>query len=203
MQPNLKSTLLDEVQQLFHRHGVRALSEDQIITSLSISPATFYEMFQDKNDLVDQAARHDLERQKREHAAMFAKAGSPVERILLLLQHGIKELRNIPGTLYSEIQQDHPQTWAMMLDHLATYSYPQIHNLLNDGILQKQFRSDINIELVTKIILEQVNLLLNADIFPPSRYNLSEVFRSIYLYYIRGICTDEGFKLVAAHFSKA
>lgn len=198
----LHHTLLEEVRVLFLREGVSALSLEQIIQKLNVSPATFHGMFDDKDDLVTQVVVHDLERQRREHAALFANTENPVERILMLLQHGINEMQQTPSTNYAEVQQEHPTAWNLLMDHLVTYSYPQIHGLLNDGILRKQFRGDINIELVTKIILEQVNLILNTDIFPPSRYNLAEVFRSIYLYYIRGICTDEGMQLAASHFAR-
>ena len=44
--------------------------------------------------------------------------------------------------------------------------------------------------------------MLNPHIFPPDRYNMSEVFRSIFLYYIRGICTDEGARIAAGHFAR-
>jgi AcrR family transcriptional regulator len=198
----LHHTLLEEVRVLFLREGIGPLSLEQIIQKLNVSPATFHGMFEDKDDLVTQVVVHDMERQQREHAALFARTDNPVERILLLLQDGIQELQQTPSTNYADIQREHPAAWNLMMDHLVTYSYPQIHELLNDGILRKQFRGDINIELVTKIILEQINLILNTDIFPPSRYNLAEVFRSIYLYYIRGICTDEGMQLAASHFAR-
>ncbi|MCR5888197.1 TetR/AcrR family transcriptional regulator [Hymenobacter sp. J193] len=198
----LQQTILEETQQLFLQHGISGLPLDALIQHLKISPATFRGMFADKDDLVLQVARYDLERQKKEHAALFAQTSSPVERILMLLQHGIGEMQKVPGTYYVEVQEQHPTTWEVLMDHLTTYSYPQIHGLLNEGILQKELRGDINIELVTKIILEQLNLILNPVVFPPSRYNLSEVFRSVYLYYVRGLCTEEGIRAAAAHFSR-
>jgi hypothetical protein len=45
-------------------------------------------------------------------------------------------------------------------------------------------------------------MVLNPVVFPPERYNLAEVFRSIYLYYIRGICTDAGARVVEAFFAR-
>ena len=45
-------------------------------------------------------------------------------------------------------------------------------------------------------------MLLNPQVFPPDRYNMREVFRSIFLYYIRGICTDEGARIAAEHFAQ-
>lgn len=202
MNLNLKNTLLEEAQQIFLRQDVTTLSEEQLISLLDVAPATFYGLFQDKNDLVNQTVAHDLERQKREHKALFEQYTTPVEQMLALLSYGIAEMKKSGPMDFLVFQQQHPQAWDTLMQHLATYSYPQVHNLLNNGILQKQFRGDINIELVSKIILEQMNLILNPHVFPPQRYNLAEVFRSIYLYYIRGLCTDEGMKLAASHFSR-
>ena len=50
--------------------------------------------------------------------------------------------------------------------------------------------------------MKQLNLLLNPPVFPPDRFNMAEVFRSIFLYYIRGICTDEGARITAEHFAR-
>ena len=88
------------------------------------------------------------------------------------------------------------------MSNVNTYSAPQLQQLLNDGIRNREFRSDINIQLVTKIIIEQLNMLLNPQVFPPDRYYMREVFRSIFLYYIRGICTDEGARIAAEYFAR-
>ncbi|SNC76839.1 transcriptional regulator, TetR family [Hymenobacter gelipurpurascens] len=198
-----KERLLEQAPSLFARAGgITALSEDGLLSQLGLSATEFQETFQNKDEFVTQAVRFDLDRQKREHQELFARLQSPVERMLGLLQHGIGEMQKAPQTDYVVVQQEHPRVWEMLMQHLANYSAPQIHSLLNEGILLRQFRGDINIELVTKIILEQMNLILNTNVFPPSRYNLAEVFRSIYLYYIRGICTEEGIRLAAAHFAR-
>ena len=46
-------------------------------------------------------------------------------------------------------------------------------------------------------------MMINPKVFPPEKYDLSEVFRSIYLYYVRGICTETGGKLAEAYFAKS
>ena len=89
-----------------------------------------------------------------------------------------------------------------MMNHLQSYSAPQLQQLLNGGIHNQLFRSDKSIKLITKTLLEQITLMLNPRVFPPDRYNMSEVFRSIFLYYIRGICTDEGARIAAEHFAR-
>ena len=56
--------------------------------------------------------------------------------------------------------------------------------------------------MVTRVLAEQFNLLLSPPVFPPDWFNVAEMFRSIFLYYIRGICTDEGARIAAEHFAR-
>ena len=45
-------------------------------------------------------------------------------------------------------------------------------------------------------------MLLNPQVFLPERFDMVEVFRSIFLYYIRSICTDKGARIAAEHFAR-
>ncbi|AYA37931.1 TetR/AcrR family transcriptional regulator [Hymenobacter oligotrophus] len=202
MSRTLRDTLLEEAHLLFRREGIESQSQEQIINVLDVSPATFREMFADKADLVLQTMRYDIERQKREHVELFARVQNPVGQLLGLLELGIRDLREISPSYFADLIHHYPEVWDVGQQHLATYSYPQISGILNEGVLQKMLRGDINIGLVTKIILEQLNMVLNEQIFPPARYNTAEVFRSVYLYYIRGLCTDEGIRAAAAYFAR-
>ncbi|TGE14475.1 TetR/AcrR family transcriptional regulator [Hymenobacter elongatus] len=203
MSLTLRDTLLEEALQLFQTQGITNLSLERIMTKLDISPATFREMFHDKEDLVLQTMQYDIERQKREHVELFQRVPNPVGRLLSLLELGIRDLRKISSPAYfSDLVQHYPQVWAVGMQHLEDYSYPQTHSLLNEGVVQKLLRGDINIALVSKIIIEQLNMVLNEQVFPASRYNVAEVFRSVYLYYIRGLCTDEGIKAASSYFAR-
>jgi AcrR family transcriptional regulator len=203
MNPTLRDTLLEETIQLFQTRGITNLPLEQIMEKLDISPTTFREMFHDKEDLVIQVTQYDIERQKREHAELFKRVDNAVARLLSLLEMGIRDLRKVKAPQYfSDLIQDYPQAWEMGQQHLAEYSMPQIHNLLNEGILQKSMRGDINIALVSKIIIEQLYMVLNEQIFPPGRYDVAEVFRSVYLYYVRGLCTDDGLKAASTYFAR-
>ena len=50
--------------------------------------------------------------------------------------------------------------------------------------------------------LERLNMVLNPLIVPSGRFGPAEAFRSIFLHYIRGICTDEGARIAAGHFAR-
>ena len=187
---------------VFYQHGLQSAPDTALAAALHTSVPALTAQFPSRELLVHQAMLADLERQKREHVELYARYTTAVERLYGLLSLGLRDLTQMPDTFYSELQAGFPQSWEAVLGHLNTYSSPQLQQLLNDGIRARLFRSDINIQLVTKIILEQCNMMLNPQVFPPDRFNMAEVFRSIFLYYIRGICTDEGARIAAEHFAR-
>ena len=187
---------------VFYQHGLAAAPDSKLATALGTTPAALLAQFPSRELLVHHAMLADLERQKQEHIDLYAEFPTAVERLYGLLRLGLRDLAQMPDAFYGELQAGYPLTWEAVLNHLNTYSAPQLQQLLNDGIRAKLFRSDINIQLVTKIILEQLNMMLNPLIFPPERFSPAEVFRSIFLYYIRGICTDEGARIAAEHFAR-
>ena len=195
----LKDTILQEAITIFKWEGLGNVTEAYILKKLDISQATFREMFKSIPDLVNKAMEYDLAVQRNEHKHLLAHSPNAVADVMALLLHGINQVKQTNPLYYQQLQQNFPQAWDMGMEHLYSYSYPQVHGIINKGILEGNFRKDINIQLVTKIIMEQLNMLLNPVMFPPDRYNLAEVFRSIFLYYLRGLCTDTGGKH-AEHF---
>ncbi|GAC1383653.1 MAG: hypothetical protein NVSMB30_31100 [Hymenobacter sp.] len=196
------ATSLEAAMPVFYHYGLSAAPDAALASALHLTVADFTAHYPDRAALVHQVVLADIERQKREHVALYAQFPSAVERLYALLRMGLRELAGVPSSFYADLQAGYPQAWSAMMDHMASYSSPQLQQLLNDGIRNRLFRLDINIQLVTKVLVEQANMLLNPLIFPPDRFNMSEVFRSIFLYYIRGICTDDGARIAAEHFAR-
>ncbi|MFT2009740.1 TetR/AcrR family transcriptional regulator [Pontibacter sp. 13R65] len=195
-------TILEEILRIFKRDGIEANTQEDIIKRLDIRHSTFQELFSSKADMVRKVVLFDLKEQDKIKEKMLAGAQNSVEEIMLLLVDGINTIKQLNPAYITDLQQHYPEVWQLCLDHLDSYSYYQISEIINKGVLQGLFRKDVNIELVTRIILAQLNMMLNPQIFLPAKYNLSEVFRSIYLYYLRGICTEQGGKLAEAFFTK-
>ncbi|MFD2246792.1 TetR/AcrR family transcriptional regulator [Pontibacter ruber] len=194
-------TILGELLQIFKRDGIESHTDEDLIRILDIRQTTFKELFSSRADMVKQVVLLDIEQQKREQTQLLAKAANPVEEFMLLLQDGIRRIREINPVFIGDMQR-YPEAWKMSMEHVSSNNQQVNADILNRGILEGYFRKDINLQVVTKIILEQFFMMINPNIFPPQKYDLSEVFRSIYLYYVRGFCTDTGSKLAEEFFSK-
>ena len=199
---SLRETVLQEALTIFKKNGLEGITEASMMQRVGISQATFREIFTNMDDMVVQVMAYDAELQVEEHRRLLANSNNAVDDILILLKDGIDNLKKTNPVLFTQLQQDYPKAWANSLEHVNSYSYPKVHGILNKGVLEGNFRHDVNLVLVSKIIFEQLYMILNPLVFPPDRYNLAEVFRSIYLYYIRGICTNSGAKLAEDFFSR-
>ena len=186
---------------VFRRDGFVMPADETLATALKMTPASLAAQFPNRAALALHSLRTDLERQKQDHVRMYESYPSPVERLYALINYSIQDFL-ITGPRYFADLAQLPGTWQELQDHLAAYSTPQLHRLLNDGIRQGLFRSDINIQLVTIIIVEQAKIAITPGIFPPGGFQVAEIFRSIFLYYIRGLCTDQGARLAAEHFAR-
>ncbi|MDX5347002.1 MAG: TetR/AcrR family transcriptional regulator [Hymenobacteraceae bacterium] len=193
--------ILDRALLLLQQKGTDAMPEDKLPQLIGISPEEFKDIFGSKEEMISKLMTFDLKEQDKANEEIISNSGNSIEALLNLIQVGIERLKRINPVVIGQIQQQYPEAWQLYQNHNETYSYYQVYDLINKGILDQDFRKDINIELVTKIILAQSGILFNPAMFPPDRYNLAEVFRSIYLYYIRGICTDKGAKTSEDYFS--
>lgn len=182
----LSETILARLLQVFRREGIERYTEEELAQQVGVQKHDLEELFADKADMVRKVVAYDFKEQEKQDELLLQKAANPVEEIILLLQNGIQELKTVNPAYIADLQQHYPEVWQLCLERLGTYNYHLNLNVINKGILQGYFRKDINLQLVVKIILEQFNMLINPTIFPPERYELGEVFRSVYLYYVRG-----------------
>lgn len=199
----LLNQLLTKANALFRQVGIGVLHEEQLAAALDLTPSTFRTTFGSKAELVAQVTQRNLARQRQEHTELFANLETPVECLLGLLHHSMQELRRSPNYDYHVLRDTCPKAWEYIQDYLHDYSFPLLVRLLQEAIAEGQLRADLDPTFIARIILAQFSLVTNETYFPPDHTNLAEVYRNIFFYYVRGLCTEEGARLTTVHFAKA
>ena len=202
MEDIVRHQLLDRALELFRQVGVRLVHEEQLAAALDLTPAAFRDLLGSKAEVVAQVTRRNLERQRREHAELFANLSSPVECLVALARHGLHELRRSPHYDYYVIRTDYPLAWQAFQEHFYDYTCPLIKRLVHEGIAEGLFRAELEPALVARILLAQLNLVLNETYFPPDHINLADVYFHVFSPYIRGLCTPAGLRLAAPLFER-
>ena len=73
---------------------------------------------------------------------------------------------------------------------------------LEDGIRQGLFRENLNIPIVAKLYVGRIVLIMDPTVFPPSEFDVKDVFFENIRYHIRGIASEEGVKYLKQRFKK-
>jgi hypothetical protein len=71
-----------------------------------------------------------------------------------------------------------------------------IRQNLEWGIKEELYRSDIDVDILSKFRLESIMIPFNIDLYPPSRYKLVEVTKVIIEHFVFGIASMKGHKLI-------
>jgi hypothetical protein len=94
------------------------------------------------------------------------------------------------------MEKFHNSTWKKLKEENEKEGFMLTNELLKKGIKEGLFREDINIQIVSKLFHEQMNLLANEEIFPRDEFNYTDVFQNLTINFMRGISTKKGIELI-------
>lgn len=189
-----KDKILNGVEELFMRYGVRSISMDDIARHLAVSKKTLYQHFADKEELVLEVTRHLLEKNYRECEEIRAKADNPVEELALISLWMKKSMEEINPTMLFDLQKYHVKAWNLWLEFKNKFIHEEVIRNLTVGI-EGGYMRPVNKAIMGILRVEFVQMAFNQDIFPREKFNLAEVQSQIFDHFVFGLVTEKGRKL--------
>lgn len=191
-----RTRILTEADSLFKRRGVRAVTMDDIARELGMSKKTLYQYFSNKAEIVQGVSSAYFEQERCMTDEIMEKAKDPVEEILLILQAFTNTMHEIPTNMVYEIQKYYPKAWCQFHEFKETYIMDAVRQNLITGVEKGLYRKDMDIEIVTKLRVEQLEMIFDQDKFPPKKYDAMMVQAEQFTLFLHGIVTMKGKKLI-------
>ena len=186
--------ILHGASELFMRYGVKSITMDEIARHLSMSKKTIYQHFADKDELVNTFARESMEKQQCQILVMEKSCSNIMEAIMKLSEFLRSTVCNInPGLLF-DLKKYFPKAWKVFQEHKKKFLKEHIIRTLRTGIEQGYFRKDLNLEVMARLRIEQIEMAFNPEIFPESEFNIKEVHMQLFQHFMLGICTLDGYE---------
>jgi len=192
----VKERILTKAAELFMRYGIRSITMDEIAAQLGISKKTIYQFFTDKDDMV--AAVIDLEIGKNEAECIQFRDDSEnaVHQIFLALESLEEMLKYTNPLMLYDLEKHHPRSFNKLREYKYRFLYKVILENLQAGIAEENYRPDINLDVAVKWRIESAFLVFNPDLFPHSKYQISEVNFELAILFLHGVATPKGKKLI-------
>lgn len=192
----MKQRLLGAAHDLFMKYGIRSVSMDDIAKHLSISKKTIYQEYKDKDELVHELLQVKLKEDKEEFHALEKRSENTVDEILNLMKHMGKVIGQVNPAVFYDLQKYHPETWKLFKDFKEDFILKMVECTLTRGIRQGLIRPEINVKIISKMRMEQIEMGFNPSLFPPDKFQLVDVQLSMIDHFLYGICTMKGHKLI-------
>ena len=186
--PELRELIIETAVEAFTIHGIKSITMDDIANSLGISKRTLYEVFSDKETLLEECILRGQKEADEFVKEVLATAENVLEVLLKCYLRSIEKFHATNKKFFEDIKK-YPKAYELLRSRSDQDSEETIQ-FFKDGVKQGIFRADVNFAIVNLLVREQIDLLMNTDIC--KRYSFLEVYESIMFTYLRGISTEKG-----------
>lgn len=188
----LRERIILAAVELFTTNGIKSITMDEIAASLGISKRTLYEVFPDKETLLEECI---LKSQK--DGDIFVKgvietSSNVLEVLLRCYQWSIERFHATNKKFFEDIKK-YPKAYQLMKNNRSRSSEDTV-NFFKEGVKQGIFRDDVNFAIINLLVRDQLDLLMNSDIC--NEYSFLEVYESIMFTFLRGISTEKGARVL-------
>ena len=181
------------------RYGIRSITMDEIATQLGISKKTIYQFFTDKDDMVMAVIDQEIQKNETDCLQFRNDADNAVHQIFLALESLEEMLKSTNPLMLYDLEKHHPRAYKKVKEYKYQFLYQMTVDNLQWGMRDGVYRSDIQIDIVAKNRIESAFLIFNQDLFPHSRYKVSEVNYELAMFFMHGVVTEKGKELIGKY----
>lgn len=194
----LREKIIAAAGELFVKEGIRSITMDDIAASFGISKRTLYEVFTDKETLLMEAIRRDVEQEEAYMREQVAHSRNVLEVIMKRYQRSIERFHDTNKKFFEDIKK-YPRAYELMRNGNNRTTEDAV-NFFKEGVCQGYFREDVNFPIVNHLLRAQMDILIESDIC--KTYPFLDVYESIMFTFLRGISTPKGLEELERFISK-
>jgi AcrR family transcriptional regulator len=188
--------ILKGAEELFFRYGLKGITMDDIAKHLGMSKRTIYQHFPTKDSIISALLKAHREKNDEQIKSFHETAADAVEEILMTMQQ-LKSMFGVmnPRLLF-ELKKFHPKVWQEFQDFKQNVIMQSVTENIKLGIKQGIYRDDIDVAILSRLRVEQIELAWNPEIFPPSTHDTTKVHIVLIDHFLHGLLNSNGYRLL-------
>jgi AcrR family transcriptional regulator len=189
---DIKERIIIDSWTLFTKYGIRSMTMDTLSEEMRISKRTIYEHFKDKDTLLSDVIKYFKLQQAAEAHKMIEESDNAIEAMFRIMRRSVQMMKQMNPAFFHDIRKYHSRTFKELTEHSDIRDFKVTLNLLETGVKQKIFRSELNIDIVNRTLHELFNLFSPESSLTQADYHRKDLFDNILIPYFRGISTEKG-----------
>lgn len=169
---------------------------DDIARHLGISKKTIYHFFKDKNELVVELVKKKLKEDEEQINDIIKRSGNVIEEMINMMKCSEDIFSRINPIVIHDMQKYHSDAWKQFQKFKADVLIRTLEELLVKGMKQGYIRPEIDVKIMARMRVNQVEMGFNTILFPVAEFNTWKVQYQFLEHFNYGICTLKGYKLL-------
>ncbi|MCF0206744.1 MAG: TetR/AcrR family transcriptional regulator [Bacteroidales bacterium] len=191
-----KEVILNHALMMFNVNGIKPVTMDNISMDLKISKRTLYEIFDNKDDVVEQVMDYDITHKHEEIKEIIRKTDNIFAALSEIVEKMLAKKRKMKQNprFYEDLKKYYPATYAQTIKRINEDMFNTVFKLIERGKLEGYFKKEIDTEIIISTIIVIVKATQNGS------YDLSKTTRNFFdtlvIPYLIGISTESGRELL-------
>jgi TetR/AcrR family transcriptional regulator, cholesterol catabolism regulator len=195
--------IINKISEIYKRYGIKSITMDDLARDLGVSKKTLYLHFKDKKEVVEKVIHHLIAAQK---CGISETINTPntnaIDKLMMMTQFFAEHLKNSNASLAYDLQKYYSDVWNDVVEFKREEIFGHIMENIKSGIDEGLYRKDLNYEIIARIYVSRMEMY-NTDMWQPlEKFNLEEVFYTLFVYHIRGISNADGLRYLEENSDK-
>ncbi len=195
----LHNVLIARSRDLFMKHGLKALTMDDIARELGMSKKTIYQVVDNKSDLIKLALQDYLNEERENLLLIQQRSDNSVDELIQMMEFFLVAVRDLNASSLNEMQKYYPEAWDIYNDYRYNFILGRMRENLQNGITQGYYRNDLDADIISRLYVAGVEMLVHQELFPAAKFSFVNIFREFLSYHLRGIVSARGLKYMEEH----
>lgn len=192
----MKEKIIHKSAELFLNLGFKSVTMDDIANEMGISKKTIYVHFANKTKLVEAVTFELFETICDGIDCICDASKNPIEELYDIKMFVMHHLKNEKSSPQFQLKKYYPQIYDVLKLKQFEKMHESVKESLQKGVDTELFRSNINVDFISRMYFNGMTGIKDNSIFPKEIYTMDYLTESYLEYHLRAIVTDKGFKIL-------
>tara|TARA_B100000686_G_C16806734_1_gene991658 strand:- start:4722 stop:5327 length:606 start_codon:yes stop_codon:yes gene_type:complete len=192
----MRRKIILKATELFLSLGFKSVTMDDLAQSMAISKKTIYQYFQNKDQLISSCVESVQNKIVKDFKDIRRASSNPIIELFQIKKIAMQILGSTKNAPQFQLQKFYPEIYEKIKSREFDLVSTQIKESLKQGVDLGYFRSEINMDFITRIYLNSMQAIRDIELFPIEEFKIEELFENYLEYHLRAIVTKKGLDLL-------
>jgi len=192
----VRNQIINKSTELFLTLGFKSVTMDDIANELGMSKKTIYVHFKNKTKLVEAVTFNLFDNICEGIDGICEASNNPIEELYDVKMFVMHHLKNEQASPQHQLKKYYPSLYETIRIKQFEVMQESVEESLQKGIDTQLFRSNINVDFISRMYFNGMTGIKDESIFPKKKFNMDDLMENYLEYHLRAIVTEKGLTIL-------